>query len=245
MNAFRRWRDRHWNFNASRRDAWVAANARNAAPGSRVLDAGAGPGRYRSLFSHCRYEAHDFALEPSTAGNYTELDYISDITAISAPDGTFDVVLCTEVLEHVPEPIEGIRELARLLRDGGTLLLTAPLGSHLHQQPFHFYGGFTPHWYRRFLPAAGLTVTAIEPNLGFFSMFGQETIRCRLLLSPMRTRNLGLAQRTVATALWLPMMIFSQLLPWAAPLLDGGHLEDSATVGYFVTAVKQSGAPGP
>lgn len=70
-------------------------------------------------------------------------------------DASFDVVLCTEVLEHEPEPIRAVHEFARIVRPGGKLLLTAPLGSGLHQDPFHFYGGYTPYWYRRFLTEAG------------------------------------------------------------------------------------------
>src|SRR5262245_38292614 len=122
-------------FNQLNRDRWVAAQAALMSPGLRVLDVGAGTGRYRSLFSHCDYWAHDFGQEPSTIGKYTALDYESDITSLPVQDGSFDVVLCSEVLEHVPEPIQAVKELARILKPDGKLLLTAPLGAFLHQEP--------------------------------------------------------------------------------------------------------------
>jgi SAM-dependent methyltransferase len=46
------------------------------------------------------------------------------LEATPFPDASFDVVLCAQVIEHLPDPAQGIVELARLLRPGGTLLLT-------------------------------------------------------------------------------------------------------------------------
>lgn len=225
-------------FNESERDSWVATQAALTPAGLRVLDVGAGAGRYRSLFSHCEYRAHDFGQEPGTIGRYTSLDYESDITAISVPDNSFDVILCTEVLEHVPEPIRAVQEMARILKPNGKLLLTAPLGSFLHQEPYHFYGGYTPHWYRKFLPEVGLDVVSIEPNRGFFSWFGQEAQRFSALIEPRRTLNTAWRWPGL-TLLWLVTLPFCRLL---FPLVGGGldrlKLEQIATVGYHVVAVK-------
>src|SRR5690348_7241307 len=148
IERLRKWYRRIYDFNYYNRDQWVVSWAARIPKGSRVLDVGAGTGKYRSLFLNCDYRTQDFGQEHDTVGKYTSLDYVSDIAAIPVPDGSFDVVLCTEVLEHVAEPIRAVKELARILKPGGTLLLTAPLGSFLHQEPFHYYGGYTPHWYR-------------------------------------------------------------------------------------------------
>ena len=56
----------------------------------------------------------------------TRIDLFSDITAIPAPDASFDAILCSEVLEHVPEPTHALNEYARLLKPGGGIILTAP-----------------------------------------------------------------------------------------------------------------------
>src|SRR5674476_1266665 len=56
----------------------------------------------------------------------TRIDLVSDITAIPAPDASFDAILCSEVLEHVPEPTHALDEFTRLLKPGGVLILTAP-----------------------------------------------------------------------------------------------------------------------
>ncbi len=154
--------------NQSLRDEWLTEQAKKVLQGSNVLDVGAGTGLYSPLFDHCEYKSHDFAEEPSTIGRYTKLDYVSDILSIPVEDNSFDVILCTEVLEHVPEPILALKEMIRILRPEGILLLSAPLGSFLHQEPYHFYGGFTPYWYRKFSLEMNMEVISLEKNGGFF-----------------------------------------------------------------------------
>ena len=233
-------RERIYAFNRHNRDEWVARQAALIPKGSRVLDVGAGIGRYRSFFAHCDYKAQDFAQELGTIGKYTPLDIVSDITAIPVPDESFDVILCTEVLEHVPEPIRAIREFSRILGPGKKLLLSAPLGSFLHQEPYHFYGGYTPHWYRKILTEAGFTVQSIESNGGFFSFFGQEAVRFSSLIDPRRTRHLN-AKWPLLSCLWLLTIPLTRgILPILAPTLDKLKLEQIATVGYHVSAIKQN-----
>jgi ubiquinone/menaquinone biosynthesis C-methylase UbiE len=228
-----------FDYNQFFRDDWVAAQAARVPVGARVLDVGAGIGKYRRLFDHCKYETHDFGEEPSTIGQYTQLDYKSDVIAIPMPDESFDVVLCTEVLEHVPEPIKAVGEMARILRPNGRLLLTAPLGSILHQEPYHFYGGYTPHWYRRFLPTVGLAVEDIEANGGFFRLFGQEARRFSALVDPRRTAHTTWLWPGLV-ALWLVTLPFLRLLfPLLGAALDRLGLERVCTAGYHVTAVKR------
>jgi ubiquinone/menaquinone biosynthesis C-methylase UbiE len=228
-------------FNTSERDRWVSAQAATIPNGARVLDVGAGSGRYRSLFAHCEYRAHDFGQEPATIGKYTKLDYESDIVDIPVPDESFDVILCTEVLEHVPEPIRAVSEMARILAQGGCLLLTAPLGSFLHQEPYHFYGGYTPYWYHKFLPEIGLDVISIEPNRGFFSWFGQEAQRFSATIDPRRTTRTSW-RWFLLTLLWLTTLPFCRLLfPIIGQPLDQLKLEHVATVGYHIVATKRQG----
>src|SRR3990172_7225193 len=137
------------NFNQRNRDRWVAGIAERLPAGTRILDVGAGEGRYRPLFRHCDYKAQDFGNYEGTARglmldtwNYGQLDFVCDARTIPVDDASFDAVLCTEVLEHVPEPISLLREIGRILRKGARTFISTPLGSGLHQQPYHFYSGF-------------------------------------------------------------------------------------------------------
>lgn len=226
-------------FNLRNRDRWVAAQAARLPAGARVLDAGAGSSPYRALFAHCRYETQDFSQLQGAQlrhGGYGAIDYVCDITAIPVPDETFDAVLCTEVLEHHPEPIKVVHELARVLKPGGTLLLTAPLGSGIHQEPYHFYGGYTPYWYERFLQDAGFEALAIAGNGGTLRHFSQEAIRFAQMTRPFG----GLVPANVSLVwapfwlLLLPVLVLA--IPLAAKALDRFDEEQRFTVGYHVRA---------
>ena len=234
------------------RNAWVAAQAKRIPSGARVLDVGAGSCRYRALFAHCQYKTQDFMQhEGSTAGpladkgswGYGQIDYVSDATSIPVSDGAFDVVLCTEVLEHVPEPIRVVHELSRILRPGGSLLLTAPLGSGLHMEPHHYYGGYTPYWYHRFLSEAGFGRIAVTANCGFFKHYGQESQRFSAWIDPRRVHGIS---RVLLTPLWLlTLPWFRLLLPVACYYLDRLDHHRGFAVGYHVVAEKQDGRQLP
>ncbi len=86
---------------------------------SLVLDAGAGEGQYRDLFSHTRYIGVDLAVGDA-AWNYSGLSALNTLERLSFPDGVFDVVVCTQVLEHVAEPEHVLCELQRVLRRIGS-----------------------------------------------------------------------------------------------------------------------------
>jgi SAM-dependent methyltransferase len=95
----------------------------------RVLDVGVGTWVYpRQLLQDvCDYTATDCFEHPN-------VDVVSDIHALTevfAPD-SFDFVICTDVLEHIPRPWIAVRQLYAVLKTGGTLLLTTPFNFHLH-----------------------------------------------------------------------------------------------------------------
>lgn len=222
------------NFNQRSRDRWVHAKALTVPSGSRVLDIGAGTCPYRPFFVHCIYKTHDFKKYAGEklggTKEYGSIDYESDISAIPVPDNSFDVIICTEVLEHTPEPIEAMREMTRILRPGGRLFITAPLGAGLHQIPYHYYGGYTPEWYRHFCKKFGLYVSEIIPNGGFFKLLAQECARVAWTLPQhqhLHGNNIEFIQNLFGE--WIPRYLFA---------LEKKHFIDQFTVGYHVEAVK-------
>ncbi|MHC9062069.1 class I SAM-dependent methyltransferase [Nitrospira sp. CMX1] len=228
-----------FSYNVVLRDRWIARQASKLQSGTRLLDVGAGSCPYRNLFAHCEYRSQDLRPlqgEQLRFGGYGQIDYVSDLASIPVPENSFDAVLCTEVLEHHPEPIKVVHELARIMRPGGTLILTAPLGSGIHQEPYHFYGGYTPWWYERFLTAAGFEEITIEPNEGSLRFFGQESLRFIRTTNPFGS---GIPIRT--RAWWLPIWIallpvLGLIVPVSCTWLDQFDRERRFTVGYHVTA---------
>ena len=191
----------------------------------------------RALTNHCFLIASTSPMilkihggKAGGAKEYGAIDYESDISSIPVPDNAFDVVLCTEVLEHTPEPIEAMREIARIVRPGGRLFITAPLGSGLHQLPYHYYGGFTPEWYKHFGAKFGLYVTEITPNGGFFKLLAQECARLVWTLPQhqhLHGNNVEFIRNLFGE--WIPRYLFA---------LEENHFIDQFTVGYHVEAVK-------
>jgi SAM-dependent methyltransferase len=172
--------------NDEMRSRWVAAALSRIPSGSRILDAGAGEQRNRQWCKHLRYVSQDFGQYEGTGdgrgiqtGNWntSQIDINSDITAIPEPDGSFDALVCTEVLEHVPDPLGAVQEFSRLLRPGGMLILTAPFCSLTHFAPYHFTSGFNRYWYERHLAAQGFEVVEISSNGNWFHYVAQELWR--------------------------------------------------------------------
>jgi ubiquinone/menaquinone biosynthesis C-methylase UbiE len=172
--------------NEETRKRWVQQQLEKIPPGSRLLDAGAGEQQYKSFCAHLKYVSQDFAAyKPGNLKSglqmpewdYGKLDIISDITSIPEPDGSFDAILCTEVFEHIPEPVAAIKEFSRLLRKGGTLLLTAPFTSMTHFAPYHFATGFTRYFYEHHFPKTGLKIESLDFNGNYFEVIHQELNR--------------------------------------------------------------------
>ena len=111
--------------------------------GTKVIDVGCGAGRHS-------YEAYrrgaDVIAFDQNAEELAEVDamlqamgaegeapesakaqvVVGDALALPYPDGTFDVVIASEILEHVPDDESAIAELVRVLRPGGSLAVTVP-----------------------------------------------------------------------------------------------------------------------
>ncbi len=112
--------------------------------GDKILDLGCGFGRH--AFEAARRGANVVALDAgrdevegvaATFAAMVEAGELStenlhvasvqgDALALPFPDGTFDRVICSEVLEHIPNDVGAMRELARVLRPGGTMAITVP-----------------------------------------------------------------------------------------------------------------------
>lgn len=166
------------------------------------------------------------------------VDVFGDGRALPFADGSFDTVLSTEVLEHVMAPAEVLREMARVLKPEGRLLLTVPFVVPLHEMPSDFYR-FTPFSLRNLVEESGLAVELIQPRGNFALALGS-------LGSQFLLRSFGARERqsdgSVIPSLWKSILVF----PLAACLQTAFYLvskftrDDVVTQGYSLVARKPS-----
>lgn len=179
MRGFIRWLDhrltggrarRWWNRNAILGGGWGDFLDRidDVEAGALVVDLGAGEATLRKRVKHARYLAIDRGI--GHAGwDYSALDVVADAGQVPLRDGTADMIVCKQVLEHVPEPIALLREAARVLRPGGTLLLSTNQQWPQHQQPYDYFR-FTSFGLRYCFEQAGLETVELRSMGGVFSV---------------------------------------------------------------------------
>lgn len=168
------------------RNQWLAETLRSLPTGSRLLDAGAGELRNRPFCTHLQYVSQDFCqyegagdaqgLQTGT-WDTSKIDIICDIMDIPESDASFDVILCSEVFEHLPNALGALDEFTRLLKPGGKLIITAPFASYVHFAPYHYATGFSRYWYEFHLPLRNFKLQYLAPNGDWFSVAKQEALR--------------------------------------------------------------------
>lgn len=120
-----------------------------------ILDYGCGGSPYRSLFPNSKYIRADFT--PCDG-----LDFLlPEDSSIPVPDASFDIVLSTQVLEHVPEPANYVAECFRVLKPGGFLLLTTHGLFEDHGCPYDFQR-WTADGLRLLLERAGFHTKGVK-----------------------------------------------------------------------------------
>jgi SAM-dependent methyltransferase len=156
-------------------------------PGATVLDAGCGSGRiFRyELASGCRIVGVDIGAELRDNPNLADR-VCGDVQRLPFADASFEAVLASHVIEHLPRPDEALAEVARVLKPGGHFLLLTPNRFHyvplvasLAPQRLHvwfnrrrgvperdvfptLYRANTAGRLRRLLEDAGLTVERLD-----------------------------------------------------------------------------------
>ena len=96
-------------------------------------------------------------------------DVQADAFNVPLASGSFDVIICAELLEHVINPGSVLIEAYRLLRTGGTLLICVPFLYRIHGDPYDF-GRYTDHYWQTVLGQIGFQHVQIEHQGLFFAV---------------------------------------------------------------------------
>lgn len=180
-----------------------------------LFDYGCGGQPYRSLFEE--------RVERYIGGDVEKRDdvdiHLEPNKPVPLPDSSVDIVLSNQVLEHVAEPSFYLMECKRLLKDGGMLILTAPMQWRLHETPNDYYR-YTKHGLQYKLGKAGLEVVEMQCCGGAFAMAGQAIM------------NSLYGQRRMRRPLF--RRLFNRLFLW----LDKRYADDGDTLNWNCLARK-------
>jgi len=149
-----------------------------------LIDCGAGQSPFREHITSCKinYRSHDFnAYKPSkeTPGiqnetwDYPHHDFICEILEIPEIAAS-NIVLCTEVLEHVPDPVAVLRKLIALCMDDGWIIITVPFMSLMHQSPYWFSSGLSPYWFLYWSKNFGCEIENVQVSGDYADYLNQE-----------------------------------------------------------------------
>ncbi|MFZ4770694.1 MAG: class I SAM-dependent methyltransferase [Ferruginibacter sp.] len=184
---------------------WLEAALKKIPEGLTILDAGAGECQFKKFCTHLKYISQDFGQYEGSGdiglqtGNWdnTQLDIVSDIISIPLPDHSVDAIMCTEVFEHIPNPVLAIKEFNRLLKPGGYLIITAPFASLTHFAPYHFASGLSRFFYEHHLPENDFSIKDLDFNGNYFEFVAQETRRVGTIANKYSGTKLNFFERRI------------------------------------------------
>ena len=159
---------------------WLRARS---ADGGRVLDVGCGDRPYGALFPGAI--GFDVPENPNA-------DLHGSLESIPVDDASFDAVLCLQVLEHVPDPAAAVRELRRVVRPGGRVLLSTHGVYPFHPNPDDLWRWTHQGLERLFLTNAEWASVSVLPGAGTAATLAMINAHVLdLLLKRLRVRALG------------------------------------------------------
>jgi SAM-dependent methyltransferase len=160
-----------------------------------ILDVGTGRSAFPALLRTCGFvvTAIDNIRDYWPRGMFNQHWYVldDDILASRLPDRAFDAVACISVLEHIADPIKAVTSIHRVLKHGGTSILTTPFGAIAHPNVYTVpgsYGVRNPYPCRQSAPEdlhawlrVGFTLKAAE----YWSFFHDSAYwSCGTLMRP-------------------------------------------------------------
>ncbi len=130
----------------------------------KVLDVGCGHMPYKKMILENDKVIGYTGIDIKSESYQTEIkpDYFWDGNILPFQDAEFDIVLLTEVLEHIPDPSNILKEIRRVLKSEGLLFITVPFFWGLHDIPFDEYR-YTPFALERILNERQFKIVEMKP----------------------------------------------------------------------------------
>ncbi len=132
-----------------------------------VLDFGCGNSKYKEIILRNAKSYTGIDIEPGPF-----VDIVGDVTDPPIEDESFDTIVSNQVIEHVRKPWKMIEHAARILRPGGTLIITGPFLVPYHAHP-HDYFRYTEQGMQSLCEDVGLTIVHCTRYGGVSAVLGE------------------------------------------------------------------------
>ncbi len=188
-----------------------------ASRGGLCLDVGCGDRPYEGLFALGQYLGVDVE-DSGRPLSMKQPDRFYDGKVLPYANDSFDLVMSTQVLEHVPDPLALLAEMARVCKPGGEIVVSLPFVYQEHEEPFDYYR-FTSFGIAELLSRVGLqTVESLKDTTALETLAILTNVYVMSNLVP----PLKGAGRVYALCFCAPVQLLAMLL--AKMLPDRGQL---------------------
>jgi ubiquinone/menaquinone biosynthesis C-methylase UbiE len=206
-----------------------------------LLDLGCGPRPYFNLYAS-HFDKTLGADLPDSPFPKENIDIYCSATSIPLENNSIDAVLSTEVMHDISEPREMLREVNRILKPGGHIILTTPFVVPTVDGVYDHYR-YTEQGLRYLLTSENFEIQSITPVSDVIGAFVTLGVKPWLRFWNQLSKLLHL--KIIYTA-WNPLFLLTVLFPqilylWSIPLLKGFYKKFSyGCIGFVTIGVKKT-----
>ncbi len=194
----------------------------------KTIDVGSGHAKYKNLIKdYCEeYISVDNLSSEYQFDNSKNFkpDIISDVLKMPFNDGEFNTVICTEVVEHTENPFLLFKEMSRILKQSGYLILSSGWAAPYHKEPKDYWR-FSKDAYRILCTESGFELVEVHKKGGLFSC---------LLYFFNRNIDLNSKYAKKVKTLLNPLVLISEIIVEKFDFL----VKTEDTIGHLIVAKK-------
>ena len=194
-----------------------------------ILDIGCGNKPYENLFSG---KATKYVGCDVVQSSEHKVDIICEATNLKFDNAQFDTVFSTQVMEHVDNPQQMVKESYRVLKNNGIAIFSIPFCWELHEEPYDFYR-YTKYGLKAMFEREGFQIIKIKPNGGKWAAIFQMNIN--MVYSTFKKKTL---LRKILKLLFINLK-FTMLLNSIAIFFDKKYSDELLTLNYIIVASKK------